>query len=41
MEELKSCRICEISVVCMSTQEFVGICRVFEGQIGCEVPKAT
>jgi len=41
VEELKSCRVREIGVVGMSTQELVGICRILEGEIRSEIPEAT
>lgn len=41
MEQLKSCRICEISVVGVSAQGLVGVCRVLEGQVCGEVPEST
>ena len=41
MEELKPCRVCEIGVVGVGAQELVGICGVFEGEIGSKIPEAT
>lgn len=39
MEQLKSCGICKVSIVGMSTQKLVGVCSIFEGQICGEVPE--
>ena len=41
VEKLKSCGICEICVVGMSTQEFVSVCSILESQVCREVPEST